>query len=180
MSPSEKMRVVLADPPWKFYGARHSGVKCPYKTMSTRDIKKLGVRELVGDEGVIFMWTTDTHLAQALKVMAAWGFVYKTIAFVWVKTTKRMVPVRRNGFYTRKSCEICLLGTRGAGACKMIDFKPKQLVVAPAREHSRKPDEVGLRIKAMFPQCKRYELFARQKVDGWQVWGDEVSCDFEI
>jgi len=172
------MRVILADPPWKFHGAMYKGMKCPYKTMRTGLIKKIPVGKLAKKEAVLFMWTTDTHLPHALKVMAAWGFVYKTVAFVWVKTTAKGVPVRRAGFYTRKSCEICLLGTKGT--CKQIDFKPRQLVVAPARGHSQKPDEVGLRIKAMFPTSKRYELFARKPVEGWRVWGDEVKCDFEL
>ena len=98
------MQTILADPPWKFHTAIFANGKeigkCPYKLMKTQEICALPVKKLTTKNAALFLWTTDAHMEHALRVMAAWGFKYKTIAFVWIKMGKKG-PVKRNGFYNK-------------------------------------------------------------------------------
>ena len=174
------MQVILADPPWQFRTSVYKGGTCAYPTMVVNDICALPVKKLCGPQAALFLWTTDAHLQQALKVMTAWGFQYKTIAFVWVKTTKKNVPVSRTGFYTRKSVEICLFGTKGTRVRQHLVTKPQQIVFAHAKRHSEKPKIVHELIEKMFPQSEKYELFARENRKEWKCWGNEIKCDFEL
>jgi site-specific DNA-methyltransferase (adenine-specific) len=128
---------------------------------------------------VLFLWATYPMLPEAFKVIAAWGFTYKTTAFTWVKTN----PSGRGfalglGYWTRANPEICLLATKGAPKRRRMDVP--NLIVSPRREHSRKPDEARDRIVALCGVVPRLELFARQRTIGWKVWGNEVSSDVPI
>ena len=117
-------------------------------------------------------WTTDAHLPFAIEVMKCWGFEYATIAFVWNKKEKSGKQVCYYGYWTMKGTEICLLGRRGK--VKPIRHNVRQLVEAERREHSRKPDIVRDKIVELLGDLPRIELFARQRTEGWDVWGDEV------
>jgi N6-adenosine-specific RNA methylase IME4 len=121
----------------------------------------------------LFLWATDPSLPQALEVMAAWGFVYKTVAFTWAKTTKDGTgfPIGC-GYWTRANPEQCLLATRGRP--QRLSRAVPQLVLAPRREHSRKPDQVYERIEALVPG-PYLELFAREQRPGWDSRGYEVE-----
>lgn len=112
----------------------------------------------------MFMWVIDSHLDQALELMAAYGFTFKTIAFCWVKTTRAGKPVMSLGLWTRKGMEICLLGTRGKPTRRGKGVR--QVLLGPRREHSRKPDEIYQRIEQLVdgPYC---EAFSRQCWPGW-------------
>ena len=178
--------VIYADPPWRFRGGFYckpgAESNLPYSSMSAKEIKALspGVRKIAGDSSVLFLWTTDKHLSQALLTIKAWGFKYKTIGFVWLKMTKKGEPVHRTSYYTRKSTELCLLATRGPVHSKWLKKHSDQLVQEACREHSRKPDTVRDRIAEMFSESQKYELFARHKFDGWKSWGNEIEKDFEM
>ena len=150
--------------------------------MTAKEIKDLapGIKKIAGDISVLFLWTTDKHLSQALLTCKAWGYKFKTIGFVWLKMTKKGEPVHRTSFYTRKSTEICLLATKGPVHSKWLKTHSDQLVQAACREHSRKPDEVRDRIADMFSESEKYELFARHKFTGWKSWGNEITKDFEL
>lgn len=100
-----------------------------------------------GDEAVLNMWTTNAHLPQALRVMSSWGFKYKTVQFVWVKTKKDGKPVKRRAINNRKSCEICLLWTSGNVVKKHQRHAPAQLVFAPVTRHSEKPPRFTRKLK---------------------------------
>lgn len=125
----------------------------------------------------LFLWATFPTISEALRVMDAWGFIYKGAAFVWVKTyAKSGKPFWGMGAYTRANAEVCLLGISK-------DFKAKekikshavhQIVAAPVGRHSEKPDEVRQRIVELLGDVPRIELFARERVDGWDAWGNEV------
>jgi N6-adenosine-specific RNA methylase IME4 len=148
-----RFRVILADPPWSFEGdvaesGRH--VSEHYDVMSLDEIKAYPVSALADEDAVLFMWTTGPQLQQAFSVIEAWGFSYKTIGFNWVKQNKSGAGVFTGmGYYTRSNAELCLLATKG----KILPRKSNhvhQLIVAPRREHSRKPDEVYDRIEALY------------------------------
>ena len=180
--PDKKYNIILADPPWDFGGG---GVyqdnnrpvretKKQYQLMKTKDICELPIKHLSADDCVLFMWSTDQHLNDALKVIEAWGFRYSTVGFYWVKHTNKGNPCYNVGCWTMKSVELCLLAIKG----KPVKFKKKrnikQLVIAERTKHSRKPDEVRNRIVALLGDLPRIELFARERCDGWDCWGDEL------
>ena len=181
--PNKKYQVIYADPPWKFdskelqkySGVRFTSLDKHYRTESKDWIQKLPVSEIASDDCALFLWSTDAHLKEAIGVIEAWGFKYITVAFVWEKQTVTGKTVQNLGAWTMKNYEMCLLGTKG----RMLQYKKinniPQKVEALRREHSRKPDEVRRNIELLFGDLCRIELFARGKVDGWDVWGDEAG-----
>ena len=178
MSPlSQHYGVILADPPWTFatYSRKGKGrsAEAHYDCMSLMDIKARPVGDWAAPDCALFLWATDPSLPQALEVMAAWGFVYKTVAFTWAKTTKDGTgfPIGC-GYWTRANPEQCLLAT--SGRPQRLSRAVPQLILAPRREHSRKPDEAYERIEALVPG-PYLELFAREQRTGWDSWGSEVE-----
>lgn len=150
--------------------------------MSTKDIINLPVKEIADDKCILFMWTTDYHLSRCCDVIKAWGFEYKTMGFVWQKLTNNGDPVTFMGNYTMKSgCEICLLATKGGGLQKWIHKRNVRALYQSKREkHSKKPDEFRKRIELMYPGQSKIELFARQKTEGWDIWGDEIESQIKL
>ena len=116
------------------------------------------------------MWTIDTHIPDALRVIDAWGFTYKTVAFSWMKTTKEGEPAFGTGYWTRKSSELCLLATRGKP--KRLSAGVRQGILEPRREHSRKPDCVYGRIEELV-NGPYLEMFSRTDRDGWDSMGND-------
>lgn len=115
--------------------------------------------------------------------MEAWGFEYKTAAFVWVKKTSRAGGNAWGmGAYTRANAEVCLLGvTKGFKAGEMVkSHRVHQIVESPVREHSRKPEEVRDRIVELLGDVPRIELFARERFPGWDAWGDELPEEVSL
>ena len=167
--------VILADPPWTFatYSRKGKGrsAEAHYDCMSLADIKALPVGDWAAPDCTLFLWATDPSLPQALEVIAAWGFVYKTVGFNWAKTTKDGAgfPIGC-GYWTRANPEQCLFATRGRP--QRLSRSVPQLILAPRREHSRKPDQVCERIEALVPG-PHLELFARAPRAGWHAWGYE-------
>ena len=176
--------VIYADPPWSFKTWSDEGKdRSPenhYGCMSFAEIEALPITEIAADDCALFLWATDPLLPKALQLIEAWGFEYKTIAFVWAKLNKsapKMMFSERDfftglGYWTRANPELCLLATRGKP--KRVSKAVRRLVIAPRREHSRKPDEVADRIVKLMGDVRRIELFARETRDGWQAWGDEA------
>jgi N6-adenosine-specific RNA methylase IME4 len=118
-------------------------------------------------------------LPEALRVIRAWGFTYKTVAFVWVKTNRKSATwFYGMGFWTRSNAEVCLLATRGH--LRRVNKAVHQLIVSPLEAHSKKPDAARERIVALMGDIPRIELFARQATEGWDVWGNEVESDIDI
>jgi len=174
--PAKRYQIIYADPPWSFLrGAWGGSVKQPthYPRMHTSDIMALPVGELAERNSLLFLWTTSSHLLDALEVMQAWGFKYNKIGFVWIKTRQDGQPICGLGALTRNACEFCLIGVRGKGVPQK-DKTIRQLVIAPRRAHSQKPPEVRKRIECLFGEVPRIELFARERVPGWDAWGNEV------
>lgn len=171
-------RTILADPPWPFQTWSDKGKgRSPerhYRTMSIFDIGALPVATLAGENAVLFLWTTWPNLRNALDVIRAWGFSYKTCAFDWVKTTKEGRPLIGCGYWTRQNSEPCLLATRGSP--KRLKADIRQAIIEPRREHSRKPDCVRERIQRLVAG-PYLELFARSRCPGWDAWGDQVKSE---
>ena len=175
---------ILADPPWSYevWSAKGTGRSAEqhYSTMTADDIAALPIAEIAAPDCVLFCWATWPCLAQALTLIAAWGFEYKTCAFDWMKADVRQMEIFRDdasvqvglGHWTRSNSEPCLLATRGSP--KRLDAGVRMGIVERRREHSRKPDCVHDRIERLVagPYC---ELFARQKRPGWDVWGNETD-----
>lgn len=124
----------------------------------------------VGDSATkdcaLFMWVVDSHLDVGIDLAKAWGFKFKTIAFVWDKGRMGM------GYWTRKQAEVCLLFTRGKPL--RLDKGVRQIIRAPRREHSRKPDEQYSLIERLVGG-PYLEIFARQQHPGWTSWGNETD-----
>lgn len=131
----------------------------------------------LGGGAICFLWATFPNISEAVKVMEAWGFQYKTAAFVWIKTyPKSGKPFWGMGAYTRANAEVCLLGiSKGFKAKEQIkSHAVHQIVEAPVGRHSEKPDEVRRRIVELLGDVPRIELFARERAEGWDAWGNEV------
>ena len=179
-----KYRVVYADPPWLFRNRSRKGearnALAHYDCLDFPALAALPVPELAADDCVLLLWAVDPLLDQAFDLIRAWGFVYKTVGFTWVKTNARRDEARPDddgfftglGYWTRANPEQCLLATRGAPRRRARDVK--RLVVEPRREHSRKPDTVRKRIERLV-EGPYVELFAREARPGWDAWGSELG-----
>ena len=125
------------------------------------------------------MWATFPQLPEALRLIKAWGFSFKTVAFVWLKLNRKSPTWFYGlGYWTRGNAEICLLAKRGHP--KRYSRSVHQFIISPIEEHSKKPEEARRRIVELMGDLPRIELFARQKADGWDVWGNEVACDVAL
>ena len=165
-------RTILIDPPWSFKTYSDKGKKksaeIHYSTMPFERLRKLHIP--AAEDACLFLWCIDTHLPEALRLIDAWGFTYKTVAFTWIKTTKDGQPAFGTGYWTRKSSELCLLATRGKP--KRLSRGVRQGILEPRREHSRKPDCVYERIEKLV-EGPYLEIFARTQKQGWDSIGNE-------
>ena len=168
--------VILADPPWRYRtwkGDRGSRTaESFYNTMSTDALAALPVGDLAAADCALFLWATAPCLPDALRVLGAWGFAYKTIAFSWIKTARAGAPAFGLGHYTRSNVELVLLGIRGRMTPR--DRGVSSVVLAPRGKHSEKPEEVRRRIERLYAG-PYLELFARRPAAGWDTWGNEID-----
>jgi site-specific DNA-methyltransferase (adenine-specific) len=147
--------------------------------MSMDEIKALPIPELADENCVLFMWCTFPYLEDQIKLFKHYGFKYRTLGFSWIKTNKKNgQPFFGVGYYAKSNCEICLMGIKGK--MKPISNKVSSVIITPRREHSRKPDEVRENIVKLFGNLPRLEMFAREKTEGWDIWGNEIKNDIEI
>jgi len=177
--PNKKYNIIYADPPWYFKNYNNAKAQTNpeshYKTMTMKEIAELPVNDIAAKDCVLFMWCTDPLLNKQIPIVEQWGFTYKTVGFHWVKTNKdksKNLYFKTVGYLPRANNEICILATKGKP--KRIGTNVDRLVVADRREHSRKPDCVKDRIVELCGDLPRIELFARQKTEGWDVWGNQV------
>lgn len=177
---NKKYHIIYADPAWDYLGGRIKGsAKNHYPVMPLKDICALPVKKIAADDSLLFLWTTFPKLYEAFDVINAWGFEYKTVAFVWIKRTKTGNDWFTGlGYWTRSNAELCLLATRGKP--KRFSRAVHQLIITPIEEHSKKPDITRDKIVELAGNLPRIELFARRKTLGWDVWGNEVECDIEL
>jgi N6-adenosine-specific RNA methylase IME4 len=178
-----KYGAILCDPPWAFAAWSHKGIttrsaESHYRTSHTASLADLPVRDLAARDCALFMWTVDSHLDQGIALMQSWGFAYKTIAFIWVKTKPKAPhePRMGMGLWTRKEAEVCLMGRKGDP--RRQSGGVRQVIMEPRREHSRKPDAVYDRVQQLVPG-PYVELFARQRWPGWDTAFSDEADKFE-
>jgi N6-adenosine-specific RNA methylase IME4 len=172
--------VVLADPPWLYNDKSLShggGAESHYACMGLGDLMALPVESIASDDSLLFMWTTWPMIQRALVLGIHWGFEYKTIGFVWVKTNPKAESLFMGmGNWTRSNSEPCLLFKRGRP--KRLDAGVHSVVISPRLRHSEKPAEVRTRIdKLVGPMLPKVELFARERTPGWAAFGNEIESD---
>lgn len=181
--PDKKYKIIYADPPWEYssdpnskrgiWGLAHQ----QYQTMSLEDLKKLPINTIADDNCILFMWATWPNIQAALDVIKSWGFEYKTCAFVWEKMDKTNNTLKKYGlgWYTRSNTEFVLLGRKGKFERKSAAVQ--QIVKSTISKHSQKPHEVRERILKLCGDIPRIELFARTRVHGWDVWGNDEKLE---
>lgn len=185
---------IVADPPWHFrartplqmsnWTSRRDAEK-HFTVMGTEDIMRLPVRDLAAPDAHLFLWVTGPCLPQAFEVIHAWGFRYSAVAFTWVKLKRshnphqlRVLPSMEHdlhvglGLTTRKNAEFCLLARRGNA--RRLSKKVREIIMAPVREHSRKPDEAFARVE-QYCAGPYADLFSRESRPGWTCWGNEAG-----
>src|SRR4051812_42923899 len=176
---SDTFSTILADPPWRF--SNSTGKVAPehkrlarYATMSLEEIAALPVGRLAASKSHLYLWVPNALVLEGLEVLRRWGFTYKT-NLVWYKTRKDGGPDGRGvGFYFRNVTELVLFGTRGGLRTLAPGRRQVNLISTRKEEHSRKPIEIHRLIEACSPG-PYLELFARERVPGWQAWGNEVD-----
>jgi N6-adenosine-specific RNA methylase IME4 len=176
MFPNRRYSIIYADPPWSYRdtaaaGNRGAGFK--YGLMAQDNIAELPVDQIAAPDCALFLWVTMPKLSEVWGVIEKWGFTYKTVAFTWIKTNRKSgTPFWGMGNWTRANAELCLLATKGKP--KRQSAAVHSVVMSPLRAHSQKPDEVRERIVKLMGDLPRIELFARERVEGWDAWGNEV------
>jgi len=177
-----KYKVIYADPPWSYktYSKPDEGTvphrteEEPYKSMTAEELLKLPVHKVAADDCILHMWVISSHIDQALALGQQWGFTYKSLGMIWVKTQKSdpAKPKMGMGKWFRQEAEVCLLFS--CGKPKRLSAAERQVILEPAREHSRKPDEARDRVERL-SEGPYLEMFARQTKEGWDAMGDQVG-----
>ena len=177
----KKYQIIYADPPWAYrnMGNIQATANAQYPTMSNEDICKLPIADIADENSILFLWATFPKLQEALDVIKAWGFEYKTVAWTWVKLQKAGMGFHFGlGYYTRANTEPCLLAVRGKMPVAVHDVQA--LICSPVREHSRKPDDQYGKIERLYPDATKLEMFARRQRSGWDVFGNEVENSISL
>jgi len=173
---NKKYNILYSDPPWTYSdkasaGKRGAGYK--YPCMSMAELIELPVKQITADDCALFLWVTMPLLPEGITLLRAWGFYYKTVAFTWVKTNKKAFSLFWGmGNWTRACCELCLLGVKGKP--KRIAKNVHSTIVRPIMRHSAKPPEVRHQIVKLMGDLPRLEMFARERMSGWDAMGNEV------
>jgi len=176
----KKYNIIYADPPWDYRDKRNKhkrlcgGSAVHYKTMKTEEIIALPIKHISDDNCILFIWATFPNIKETFKVIDGWGFVYKTLGFSWIKINKNdRKPCFGIGHYTKSNCEVCLIATKGKIEIK--SNKVSSVIISQREEHSKKPDIARDKIVELVGDLPRIELFARQKIEGWDYFGDDIS-----
>ena len=188
----KKYDIIYADPPWEYRvwskkGERRTAASF-YETQTLGYLAAMDIASLCNPDCVLLMWATFPCLQEALLLGKAWGFQYKTVAFVWVKRNLHDHGLHVGmGHYTRANAEVVLLFTKGK-SLQRVSKNVQQVVITPKGKHSQKPDEVRKRIVRLFGDRPRLELFARSRAGffpdeeyrGWDVFGNEANGSIPI
>lgn len=171
-----KYGVIYADPPWRFSNFSAKGeAKNPvahYPCMKIEDLARLPVSRLAAPDCALIMWATAPLLDRAIELLKEWGFTFKS-AGAWAKQTSTGTAwAFGTGYVFRSAAEFYLVGT--IGKPRVLSRSVRNLLVAPTREHSRKPDQMLADVEALYAGPYA-ELFARQRRLGWDSWGNDVD-----
>lgn len=177
--PNKKYKIIYADPPWSFNDKLGESRKLSYPVLDTNDLCNLPVENITDKNCVLFMWGSFAMIQDAMRVMIAWGFDYKTMGFIWIKQYSTGSFFKGMGRYTRSNAEPCFVAVKGKpkridkGVSQIIQTVTKSHNWLNFRKHSQKPDEVRKKIVKLYGDIPRIELFARTKIHGWDVWGND-------
>jgi len=168
-----KYQIIYADPPWRYDFSKSNSreIENQYRTMSLEEIKSMDIP--VVDNSVLYLWATAPKLIEALEVMEAWGFTYKTHA-IWDKEIIGM------GYWFRGQHELLLIGVKGKFSPPEQSKRISSIIKSRRTNHSKKPLLVSDLIDSWYPDKTKLELFARSKKFGWDCWGNEVESDIEL
>jgi len=169
--------VIYADPPWLYENYSENGegrnANQHYDCMTLQEICAMPVGHLAAPDCVLFLWITNPLLDRFPEVIAAWGFRYAGVGFTWAKRTKRDKAWHMGlGYGSRQNTETCVMAKVGSPKRRNADVR--ELIIAPIREHSRKPDRVNGDIERLF-DGPYVELFAQTRRPGWDAWGRHVD-----
>lgn len=169
----KKYQVIYADPPWKYDFSKSNSreIENQYQTMTVKEICDLAIPS--DKNSVLYLWATAPKLKEALKVMESWGFEYKTHA-IWDKELTGM------GYWFRGQHELLLVGVKGKFSPPEPSHRFSSVYKERRGKHSKKPVWLKNEIFAFTRNLEHLELFAREKTEGWDVWGNEVESDIEI
>ena len=171
-----KYGVILCDPPWNFKvwsGVSDKSAAGKYDVMNLEGLTRLPVADLAAPDCMMIMWAVQAMLPEALDLMNRWGFRYKT-AGSWAKQSSTGNKwAFGTGYIMRCAAEFYIVGTRGKPKSAVKNIR--NLIVAPVREHSRKPDDLHTSLERMFPKADKCELFARESRPGWSTWGNQST-----
>ena len=173
-----KFDVVLADPPWEFrvWSKKGSGrtASSHYPVMTTASLAHLPIQSVAEKNCALFLWAVWPNLPAALYIIQSWGFVYRTVAWVWAKTTTDRKKWHMGmGYYSRANTEIALLAVKGR--MPVVHRDVLALIVSPVGQHSAKPDIQYEKIERLYPGRKCLELFACKARSGWSGLGNELD-----
>lgn len=175
----KKFDVIYADPPWKFGSAKSggsmkSGASQKYDVMTIDSLKQMPVHELASDNCLLVMWWVGAMPQEAIDLVNAWGFTLKNMnGFMWNKLTVKGVPFFGMGYYTRAGSESAIIAIKGKPDIQSRGVRA--VISAKAGKHSQKPSEFRRAIEELMGDVPRIELFARQKADGWESFGNELE-----
>lgn len=165
--PNGKYNVIYADPPWKYEFAKltRDSIDVHYPSMELEEIKKIQLP--IEDNAVLLLWTTAPKLEESFEVLNSWGFRYRSCA-VWDKENFGM------GYWFRIQHELLLIGVKGEFSAPLPENRRSSVIRYKKEQHSKKPEEMYGIIEKMFPGKKYLEVFARNKREGWESWGNQV------
>ena len=167
----KKYQIIYADPPWEYGSVTKLGnARDFYKTLTFNQLKELEIPS--DDNCLLFMWVVSQKMDKCIEVAKSWGFKYSGVAFVWHKPNSTLC-----GYYTMAQTELCLLFKKGKIPQPRGSRNERQFLTEKRTKHSKKPNEIRDRIQKMFPIQDKLELFARQKHEGWDAFGDEIESD---
>ena len=176
VSSGKKYQIIYADCPWQYDDkalAGNRGAECKYDVMDVDSICKLPVNNIADENCILFMWGTWPKLidGSVIKVIESWGFTPKTCAFVWIKRYTTGTLFKGMGRWTRANSEFILIAAKGKP--HRVDAGIEQIIETIPKKHSQKPDIFRKKIIQLCGDLPRIELFARTKIDGWDVFGND-------
>lgn len=175
-------QVIYADPPWMYKDKASSGrrgAEYKYPCMTQKELIALPVNDISAPNSLLFMWSTFPMIQESLELIRAWGFQYKTLAFLWVKLNRKsLTPFWGMGNWTRSNPEVCLLGVKGKP--QRISKSVHSVIMSPIMKHSQKPQEARDRIVQLVGDVPRVEMFAREADKGWDTWGNQAPDPVEL
>lgn len=182
----KKYSIIYADPPWAYNesGSGNRVVSSKYPTMQIEDICNLPIDRISEDDSILFLWVTFPRLPEGLKLIERWGFKYKGLAYTWVKKNKKSDNnFWGMGYFTRQNPEVLLIGVKGKIRKGSVSASEHCVHNGRIEEHSKKPKYIRDRIPLLVENgenLNKIELFAREKTEGWDVWGNEVMSDINL